>query len=56
MSGHSKWHTIKHKKAATDAIVQVTRFTQPASGGSGEHRPERVADDDYRHENRCEEQ
>src|SRR5438045_8740276 len=43
MSGHSKWHTIKHKKGATDAkrgkiftkmIKEITVATR--TGGSGD--------------------
>src|SRR4029077_20278218 len=40
MSGHSKWATIKHKKAATDAqrgriFTKVIRKTPCAAGGGG---------------------
>jgi hypothetical protein len=39
-----------HEKAATDAIVQMTRASQPAASRRSEYCPERVTDDYYRHE------
>ena len=47
MSGHSKWSTIKHKKAATDAkrgkiftsIIKEITITARESGGDPESNP-----------------
>ena len=44
MSGHSKWHTIKHKKGAADAkrgkvfTRIIKELTVAARGGGGDHR------------------
>jgi len=47
MSGHSKWHTIKHKKAATDAkrgrlftkVIKEITVAARAGGGDPEGNP-----------------
>src|SRR5512137_2962018 len=47
MSGHSKWHTIKHKKAATDSkrgkiftkIIKEISIAARSGGGDPEMNP-----------------
>ena len=45
MSGHSKWHSIKHKKGATDPQMGklcnkiIRELTSAASLGGGDPRP-----------------
>ena len=52
MSGHSKWHSIKHKKGAADAArgklfaVLIRQIEVAARQGGGDRRVERDAPHD----------
>jgi transcriptional/translational regulatory protein YebC/TACO1 len=52
MSGHSKWHTIKHKKGAADAkrgkvfTRIIKELSVAARGGGGESKLKRRLDRD----------